>query len=111
MDRLTLEEQFALRSELGELIRIARIARPDALYGASVSAQAFGSVGESVINPNDFDAISVVNLTKDIRNITHNRIPCFDEFMMKFTNSVNRAYLINQIKRSGNRKLMIKYRI
>ena len=36
---LTESEQFALRSELVGLIWIARISRPCALYGASVSAQ------------------------------------------------------------------------
>ena len=38
---LTEEEQSISRSELGELIRIARIARPGAIYDASAGAQTF----------------------------------------------------------------------
>ena len=34
-DSLTIEEQFALRFDLRGLMRIARISRPGALYGAS----------------------------------------------------------------------------
>ena len=43
---LTEDGRFVLRSELGELMRIVRIARPGALYGASVSAQTFETVGD-----------------------------------------------------------------
>ena len=42
---LTENEQAALRSELGKLMWIARIARPDAIDDASAAAQTF-SVGE-----------------------------------------------------------------
>ena len=36
---LTIEEQYASLSDLGYLIWTARISRPGALYGASVSAK------------------------------------------------------------------------
>ena len=42
---LTESAQFALRPELGGLMRISRIARPDALYGASAPAQTFETIG------------------------------------------------------------------
>ena len=45
---LTENEQTALRSELGKLMWIARIARPGAIYDASAAAQTF-SVEEMVI--------------------------------------------------------------
>ena len=41
------DEQTILRSELGKLMRIARIARTDAIYDASVAAQTF-SAGELI---------------------------------------------------------------
>ena len=34
-------EQTILRSDMGKLMRIARIARPDAIYDASAAAQTF----------------------------------------------------------------------
>ena len=40
-DDLTEEEQSILRSELGELMLIARIARPGAIRDASSEAQTF----------------------------------------------------------------------
>ena len=42
---ITHEEQFALMSELCKLMRIARISRHGALYGASISAQTFEAAG------------------------------------------------------------------
>ena len=47
------EEQFTLRSDTGRLMRIDRIAWPDALRGASVSLQTFGPNDEAIINPID----------------------------------------------------------
>ena len=41
-DYLTTEEQFALRSEIGELMRIARNSRPDDVYGVTVAAPTLG---------------------------------------------------------------------
>ena len=42
-DFLTEEEQSAMRSELGKLMWLARIARPDAIYNASAAAQNFAN--------------------------------------------------------------------
>ena len=49
----TAAEKFALRSELGGLIRICRISRPVALY-ASVSAQTCETIDASIVNWSDF---------------------------------------------------------
>ena len=40
-DGLAEEEQSTLRSKLGELMRIARISRPGAIYDASGAARTF----------------------------------------------------------------------
>ena len=71
-EHLTLEEQFALRSESGELIWIGRIARPDSLYDASLSAQTFEEAEQAILNPNDSEEIDDVNLenaTGDIKRV------------------------------------------
>lgn len=46
-------EQFTLCSSHGELMRIAKIARPGALYGAAVSAQTFETIDDTIVNPID----------------------------------------------------------
>ena len=63
---LTDEEQFTLRSELRELMRIARIARPGALCDASASAQTFGTIGESIVNPMDFEEVADVDIVSKV---------------------------------------------
>ena len=45
---VTNEGKFALRSELGKLIRIARITMRAAIYVASISAQTYEAVGKAV---------------------------------------------------------------
>ena len=52
---LTIEEQCALGSEMGELMRIARIPRPGAMYGAPFPAQTLGGADGAILNPFDFD--------------------------------------------------------
>ena len=42
-DFLTEEEQSIMRSELGKLMWLARIARPDAIYDASAAARNFAN--------------------------------------------------------------------
>ena len=44
-EALTHGEQCALSSEFGKFIRMSRIARTDALYGASISARTFETAG------------------------------------------------------------------
>ena len=91
---LTGEGAFALRSELRKLMRIARIARPVALYDASFSAQTFENIDESIIYPIDFAEVVEVNLIESIGGISHSHIPGYDEFSRKFPKSANMADLI-----------------
>ena len=72
---LTVGEQFEVRSELGELMRISRIAIPGALYDASVSAQTSVVVGESIINPIDPEELADVNFAKVLGDPSHSHIP------------------------------------
>ena len=83
---LTPGGQFALRSELWGLMRISRIARPGALYGASVSAQTSDEADETNINPIDFEEMVDLNLSQPTGNIQHNHIEGFDKFMGKYSN-------------------------
>ena len=78
---LTSEEQFALRFEFGELMRIGRISRPGALCGASVSAHTFEAAEVGSLNQSNSDEIVGANLAKATGNIQHNRIKGFGEFM------------------------------
>ena len=72
-DPLTESEQFTLRSDAGELIRVTRIAVPDSLYGASASEQTSESIEGSVVNPIYFGEIADVDLTsaKNAKNYPH----------------------------------------
>ena len=63
-----MEEKCAQRSELGELMRIARIARPDVLYDATVYAQTSETINEAIINPIDFGEIDDVDWDKATAN-------------------------------------------
>ena len=53
-ERLIHAEKLALGSELGKLLRIARIARHGALYEASISGKTSEAAGHVVLNPSDF---------------------------------------------------------
>ena len=85
------EEQFTLRSGLGGIIRISRIPIPDALYCASVAAQTFETVNETITNPIDCDDIVYVNVAKVIEAYTHDHIPGFEEFIRSLQQSANRV--------------------
>ena len=61
--------KFALRSELGKLMRIARFSRPDAFYGASISAKTSESLGRVVLNPIDIEVVSDVNIADAVVGI------------------------------------------
>ena len=89
------EEQFTIRSELAELMRVARIGRHGALYYASASAQTFETVDGTKINPIHCDEIVDANLTRSIGNIKRKRIQCYDGSRRKSPGSVNRANSTN----------------
>ena len=50
-------DQIALRAEIRMLIRASRIARPEALYDASVASRTFGDVDRVLENPIDSEAL------------------------------------------------------
>ena len=81
---LTEAEQFTLRPELGKLMRIARIARPGALYDDSVSAQTFETIDESIINPIGVAEGGDVNIARVVDVDSYSRIPGFEDFDMNF---------------------------
>ena len=59
------DEIFTLRSGLGAIMRIARISRPRALYGASVDGRTSETIGgESVVNPIDCAEVFDVHLAR-----------------------------------------------
>ena len=59
-------------------MRIARIARPDALYDSQVSAQTLETISEKLINRIAFTEIDDVNVTKSMGNIKNGHIQGFD---------------------------------
>ena len=113
-DPPTESEQFKLRSELGALMRIARIARPGSLYGASASAQTFEAIQESVVSPSNFNEIADVNLARaaNARNYPH--IPGFEEYGRKSEKGEERRivrFFLRGAGRVGNRKPISKFKI
>lgn len=95
---LTEDGEFALRSELGELMRIAPIAMPGSLYGASVSARTFEDVYRAIGNPIDFEeAISAGN-TDGKGHRMFGRIPGFAEFLASHAKDPNKVNLIKKWK-------------
>ena len=56
---LTRAGKFALGSESAKLIRIARTARPEALYGASTSALSLEASERAILNSIDFECVDV----------------------------------------------------
>ena len=68
----------------GELMWIARVVRPGALDGASVSAQTPETIGGAIVTPNDIEEITDANsaMAIDISNYAH--MPGFEAFGRKF---------------------------
>ena len=69
-DSLTAGEQLALRSELGQLMRFARIAGLCALYDASAAARNFAGVHRALGNPRAFEETTAARITRSVRNIS-----------------------------------------
>ena len=60
-------------------MRIARIATPEALYGASASAQTFEKIDETAISPVDSEEVTYVNIARSIDMESYSHMPCFDD--------------------------------
>ena len=89
--------KFTLLSIWGELMRIARITRPDALRDASVSDETSITTDGWVINPIDFEEIVDVNSTKSNGDTKHNHIQGVDEVALGYSGNVNRLNLLQTI--------------
>lgn len=79
-DPLTEADQFALRTELGKIMRTPKIARQGALYESSASSQTFETTGEAIVNPIDFVEIADANLANTIIAANYSHMPCFEAF-------------------------------
>ena len=113
-DPLTGHEQFTLRTEMGKLMRAARIARPDSLYEASVSGPIFATIEESVVNPIDVGEIVDVNLARATRAENYPHIPGGEGYgrnSKKGHMEANRANFPMEVERLTNRKSAPKSKI
>ena len=63
-DFSTFEAQFALRSELWKLMRIARIATPGALHGASAASRTFDDVASVLENQSVSEQVDSANFVE-----------------------------------------------
>ena len=95
---LTESEQFTLRTELCELMRISRIARPGALRAASASARTFATIGESIINPIDFDEVPDVNTARVIGLESYSHMPGLWDFDRNFKKEAGRVNSPMEVK-------------
>ena len=93
------EEPAILRSELGKLIRIARILRPGAIYDASAEVGAF-SEGELSISHFESGAIANTdeeeNAQKEIRSDFEQMPGCHDFFEENRSNA-NKVNFLKKI--------------
>ena len=92
-------------------MRSARIERPESLYDSSSSAKTFETIGESIINPIDFEEVADVNLTKELEAHSYSRLPDFVGFSRNSPNSSNRADSMEKIRTSAYRKTMLRCEI
>ena len=90
-------------------MRIARIARPDALYDASVSAQTCDTIDETIIYPIDIDEIDDLDLAKDLGANSHPRIPGFGGFSRNSPKSANMVDSLKKMQRSANRVPVLRF--
>ena len=107
---LTENEQTTLRSELGKLMWIARIARPGAIYDASASAQTFSAAEmmdfleeeeeESTLSENE----EKIALTEE-EDFDH--MPGFAEFKSR-RQAANKANIL-KTERSIRQKRILRY--
>ena len=102
------EEPFALRSELGKLIRFDRIGRHDALYDASASSRNFETIDGAIINPVDFEVISAVIATKATAAAKSKHIQCFGDDTSAYSGHINRPNFLKRGKTIGNSETHFK---
>ena len=93
-----------------ELIRIARIAMPDASYDASVPAQTSEAVGDTILNPIDFVEIADLNLAKSSGNTKRNHAEFFNAFTGTYSMDANVVNLHKINKKAGESKSHFRVR-
>ena len=86
-------------------MRISRIARPDALYGASESAHTFDAIYESIVNPRDFCDVADVNLERAAIAVNYSHMPGFEVYGRESKNGRREANRLNLPK--GRKKVGI----
>ena len=96
---LTHDEQCALRSGMGRLMRVARIARRDALYDATIAAQTCEAVGKVLLYPIDFEGVVDVDIATSIKNIKCARINGYSDFLEKKAKDAGRVNLLKNNKK------------
>ena len=110
---LTEEEQSILRSELGELMWIARISRPGAIYDDSVAAQTF--YGDKMIGDLDGNAaISEIAEKGDLREDSKNHFWEYSWFPKNLTgrkSDFGKLQLLKKTRSQTHRKRILRHRI
>ena len=98
---LTPEEQFALRSEIGKMMRISRIPGNDALYGAPISAQNLDGDGggQVILNPIDCGEVTDVNIANVVGGVEFPHIIGYVGCLSKKSKDANAVNLPKKIKR------------
>ena len=90
-----------MRSELGKLMWLARIARPGAIYDASAAAQNFANFKPEIDDEeNSFEENEKENAyTDNPKPSDFDHIPGFKNFMEKKSENVNKVNLFKQRRR------------
>ena len=71
-------------------MRIARIARPVALYGATVSSKTFETIDGEI----DFDEVADVSIPNVIDTESYSHMPRLEDSDRKFPKDANRVNLV-----------------
>ena len=98
---LTSEAQSASSSELWKLMRIARIARPGAAYGASVTAQTFAYGGRVLGNPISFGEAIGTNVTSAKGNLKFSHENGSAVFLENKSKDSDKVNLLNKNKKKA----------
>ena len=80
-------------------MRISRIARPGALYEASVASRNFEDVSRALSNPSVSEEVGGADVTNFEENLKRGRIPGFSGFLEKKSGDAKRVNLPREIRR------------
>ena len=106
---LAEEEHVILRSELGELMRIARIARPCAIYDASAAAQT-STCGEMFdVSEGEVLGNGEMQIRRENGRTILSTYRFFFIILQGKQKNVNKANLL-KIRKSAHRKRILRYK-